>query len=50
MTVLNKWNGNKYKVVNTTDKTVVLERENKSQFEISKSEYFFSYVEFISKK
>lgn len=50
MTVLNKWNGNKYKVVSTTDTTVVLERENKTQFEIKRNEFVFSYVEFISKK
>lgn len=52
MTVKNRWNNNLYKVISLTDKEVTLERtvdyfghEKGSQLTITKSEYFFSYVE-----
>jgi hypothetical protein len=43
--VRNKWNGKTYKVLETTDKTVKLQREDGSQFTIQKSEYFSNYFE-----
>ena len=45
MLVLNKWNGNFYKVILFTYNMVTLEREDGSQFTIQKAEYFFSYSE-----
>lgn len=45
MLVRNKWNGRTYKVIDTIDNMVTLEREDGSQFTIQKSEYFFSYFE-----
>ena len=43
--VRNKWNGKTYKVLETTDKIVKLQREDGTQFTIQKSEYFFNYSE-----
>ena len=43
--VLNKWNKKTYKVLEVTDKAVMLQREDGSQFTIQKSEYLFSYIE-----
>ena len=45
MIVRNKWNKKKYTLIAVKDNTVVLQREDGSQFEIAKSEYFFSYSE-----
>lgn len=45
MLVRNKWNNKKYLVLEITDKNVTLQREDGSQFNIQKSEYFFSYSE-----
>ena len=45
MLVRNKWNGKTYKVLETTDKIVKLQREDGTQFTIQKSEYFFNYFE-----
>ena len=45
MLVRNKWNKKTYKVLEIKDSSVVLQREDGSQFEIAKSEYFFSYSE-----
>lgn len=45
MLVINKWNKKQYKVLEMTDKTVTLQREDGSQFTIQRFEYFFSYVE-----
>ncbi len=44
-TVKNRWNRKIYQVVEVKDDKVVLQREDGSQFEIAKSEYFFSYSE-----
>lgn len=44
-TVKNKWNGSTYKVLDSTDNTVTLEREDGTQFTINKKEYFFNYFE-----
>ena len=43
--VRNKWNGKTYKVLETTDKAVTLQREDGTKFTIQKSEYFFNYFE-----
>jgi hypothetical protein len=45
MLVRNKWNRKTYKVMEVKSSSVVLQREDGSQFEIAKSEYFFSYSE-----
>lgn len=45
MLVRNKWNGGFYKVILLTDNMVTLEREDGSQFAISKKEYYFNYSE-----
>lgn len=44
-TVKNRWNKKTYKVRMVEDNCVVLEREDGTQFTITKSEYFFNYVE-----
>lgn len=44
-TVKNRWNNKWYKVLEETEKTVTLEREDGSKFIIAKSEYFLSYYE-----
>lgn len=44
-TVKNRWNKKTYKVLMVEDNSVVLEREDGTQFTITKSEYFFNYVE-----
>lgn len=49
-TVLNKWNGRTYKVLEMKDNLVTLQRDDDSQFQIEKSEYFFNYYEKIIKK
>lgn len=43
MLVLNKWNGRTYKLLEIKDNMVTLERDDKSIFRITKSEYLFSY-------
>jgi len=43
--VRNKWNGKTYKVLEITDKDVILEREDGSQFTIVKKEYLANYFE-----
>ena len=45
MLVRNKWNGKTYKVLETTDKTVTLQREDGSQFTILRKEYLANYFE-----
>lgn len=45
MLVQNKWNGRTYTVLEVTDKEVKLERDDKSTFSISKSEFNFNYFE-----
>ena len=45
MTVKNKWNNKFYTLVEVTDHSVTLAREDGTQFTIAKSEYFFSYSE-----
>ena len=41
----NKWNGKNYSLVKNNGKTVVLKREDGSEFEIDKSEYYKNYRE-----
>ena len=41
--VKNKWNGKTYRIVEDKETTIVLERENKSTFEIAKSEFKQAY-------
>jgi hypothetical protein len=43
--VLNKWNRKEYTLIAVKDSTVILQRKDGSQFEIAKSEYYFSYSE-----
>lgn len=43
--LVNKWNGRTYYVACDKGKTVVLKRDNGSEFEIQKSEYYFNYRE-----
>lgn len=43
--VLNRWNRKKYLVVEIKENSVTLEREDGSQFAISKKEYYFNYSE-----
>lgn len=45
MQVRNKWNGKFYTVLDFTDNTVTLKREDGSHFTIMKKEYYFSYSE-----
>lgn len=45
MLVRNKWNKKIYKVISESEGKVMLEREDGSQFEISESEFNFSYME-----
>ena len=44
MRVQNKWNKKSYLVVNVSWDKVELQRDDGSRFEISKSEFNFSYV------
>ena len=44
MTVKNKWNGKSYTVISMSGRTVKLKRSDGTEFEIQKSEYYFSYV------
>lgn len=50
MLVRNKWNKREYTLIAVKDNTVVLQRTDGSQFEIAKSEYFFSYSEKVLDK
>lgn len=43
--VTNKWTGNVYTVLNTTDKEVTLRRSDGSELTIAKCEYYFNYRE-----
>ena len=43
--VKNRWNRKIYQVVEVKEDKVTLKREDGSQFEIAKSEYFFNYSE-----
>jgi hypothetical protein len=45
MFAVNKWNKKTYRVVSVKDKTVMLQREDGSTFEIAKSEYQANYIE-----
>lgn len=44
MTVKNKWNGKSYTVLSMSGSTVKLKRPDGTEFEIQKSEYYFSYA------
>lgn len=41
----NKWNKHTYEVIEKTDKSVTMKRENGSVFTIQLSEYNFTYIE-----
>lgn len=43
MTAKNKWSNKHYKIIEITEKTVKLERENGEVFEIAKSDFLFNY-------
>lgn len=43
MPVMNKWNGKNYMLTEDKGSSVVLKREDGTTFEISKSEFNFSY-------
>lgn len=43
MKAINKWNKRTYVVLEVTDKTVTLQREDGTSFTIQKTEYVFSY-------
>lgn len=43
MNAVNKWNGKKYKVIEMKDSTILLEREDGTELEISRKEFLFSY-------
>ena len=43
MKVINKWNGKLYTVLSISGGTVKLQRSDGSEFEIQKSEFYFSY-------
>ena len=43
MKAVNKWNGNTYTVFSESVNTVELQRSDGSEFEIQKSEFYFSY-------
>lgn len=43
MFVLNRWNNKHYEVVEITEKTIKLKREDGTIFEILKSEFNFNY-------
>jgi len=43
MKVKNKWNSKMYKLISESDNTVTLEREDGSQFTISKKEFYANY-------
>lgn len=43
MTAKNKWSNKLYKIIEITDKTVKLERENGETFVIAKSDFLFNY-------
>ena len=45
MTVKNKWNNKFYTLVDVTDTSVTLQRDDGSEFTIQKKEYFFNYSE-----
>lgn len=45
MLVQNKWNKKLYKVIIITNMEVTLEREDRSQFTIQKTDYFYNYSE-----
>lgn len=43
MTAINKWNGKLYTVFSESVKTFELQRDDGSEFEIQKSEFYFNY-------
>ena len=43
MKAINKWNGKLYTVFSESVKTFELQRADGSEFEIQKSEFYFSY-------
>lgn len=45
MQVINRWNRKTYKVIEKTDKTVTLQREDGTQFSIAAKDFLQIYVE-----
>ena len=45
MQVVNRWNRKTYKVIEKTDKTVTLQREDGTQFSIATKDFLSIYVE-----
>ena len=43
MTAINKWNGKLYTVFSESVKTFELQRDDGSEFEIQKAEFYFNY-------
>lgn len=43
MKAVNKWNGNTYTVFSESVNTFELQRDDGSEFEIQKSEFYFNY-------
>ena len=43
MTAINKWNGKLYTVFSESVTAVELQRDDGSEFEIQKSEFYFNY-------
>ena len=44
MLVRNKWNRRIYKIISETDSEVTLEREDGTQFTISRKDFYSAYV------
>ena len=45
MVVRNRWNGKEYKLIESDDNSVTLERSDGTQFTIKRAEYYENYME-----
>lgn len=45
MVVRNKWNGKEYKLIESDNSSVTLERSDGTQFIIKRAEYYENYME-----
>ena len=45
MVVRNRWNGKEYKLIESDDNSVTLERSDGTQFIIKRAEYYENYYE-----
>ena len=45
MTVRNRWNGKEYKLIESANDSVTLERSDGTQFTIKRAEYYENYYE-----